>query len=47
MALEHEALIRSGSSGAVIEVHRRLVPGILESVYEKALIFAKTTLEPK
>ena len=46
MALEHEALTER-IIGAAIEVHRRLGPGFLESVYEKALIFAKTTLEPK
>src|SRR5271169_4012700 len=37
MALEHEALTER-FIGAAIEVHRRLGPGFLESVYEKALI---------
>ena len=37
MALEHEALTEP-IIGAAIEVHRRLGPGFLESVYEKALI---------
>lgn len=37
MALEHEALTEQ-IIGAAIEVHRRLGPGYLESVYEKALI---------
>ena len=37
MALEHEALTER-IIGAAIEVHRRLGPGFLESVYEKALI---------
>jgi GxxExxY protein len=37
MALEHEALTEQ-IIGAAIEVHRRLGPGFLESVYEKALI---------
>ena len=41
MALEHEALTER-IIGAAIEVHRRLGPGFLESVYEKALI-----IEPK
>ncbi len=36
MALEHEALTER-IIGAAIEVHRRLGPGFLESVYEKAL----------
>jgi len=49
MALEQEALTER-IIGAAIEVHRRLGPGFLESVYEKALLllnFANTTLEPK
>jgi GxxExxY protein len=37
MALEHEDLTER-IIGAAIEVHRRLGPGFLESVYEKALI---------
>jgi GxxExxY protein len=37
VALEHEALTER-IIGAAIEVHRRLGPGFLESVYEKALI---------
>ena len=37
MALEHEALTER-TIGAAIEVHRRLGPGFLESVYEKDLI---------
>ena len=37
MALEHEALTER-IIGAAIEVHRRLGPGFLESLYEKALI---------
>jgi hypothetical protein len=37
MALEHEALTER-IIGAAIEVHQRLGPGFLESVYEKALI---------
>jgi GxxExxY protein len=37
MALEHEDLT-ARIIGAAIEVHRRLGPGFLESVYEKALI---------
>ena len=37
MALEHEALTER-IIGAAIEVHRRLGPGFLESIYEKALI---------
>ena len=37
MALEHEALTER-IIGAAIEVHKRLGPGFLESVYEKALI---------
>jgi GxxExxY protein len=37
VALEHEALTEQ-IIGAAIEVHRRLGPGFLESVYEKALI---------
>jgi GxxExxY protein len=37
MALEHEALT-DRIIAAAIEVHRRLGPGFLESVYEKALI---------
>jgi GxxExxY protein len=38
MAFEHEALtVRI--IAAAIEVHRRLGPGFLESVFEKALIY--------
>jgi GxxExxY protein len=37
LALEHEALTEQ-IIGAAIEVHRRLGPGFLESIYEKALI---------
>ncbi len=37
MALEHEELTER-IIGAAIEVHRRLGPGFIESVYEKALI---------
>jgi GxxExxY protein len=37
VALEHEALTER-IIGAAIEVHRRLGPGFLESVYEKALM---------
>ncbi len=37
MALEHEQLTEK-IIGAAIEVHRRLGPGFLESIYEKALI---------
>jgi GxxExxY protein len=37
MALEHEALTEQ-IIGAAIEVHRRLGPGFLESIYEKALL---------
>ena len=36
MPLDHEALTER-IIGAAIEVHRRLVAGFLESVYEKAL----------
>jgi GxxExxY protein len=41
MALEHEALTER-FIGAEIEVHRRLGPGFLESVYEKAIIIELT-----
>ncbi len=37
MALEHEEMTEQ-IIGAAIEVHRRLGPGFLESVYEKALM---------
>jgi GxxExxY protein len=41
MALEHEALTER-IIGAAIEVHRRLGPAFLESVYEKAIIIELT-----
>lgn len=37
MSLEHEELTEK-IIGAAIEVHRRLGPGFLESIYEKSLI---------
>ncbi len=37
MSLEHEQLTER-IIGAAIEVHRRLGPGFLESVYEKAML---------
>jgi GxxExxY protein len=37
MSLEHEELTEK-IIGAAIEVHRRLGPGFLESIYEKALV---------
>ena len=40
MALEHEALTER-IIGVAIEVHRRLGPGFLESVTEKALIIER------
>jgi GxxExxY protein len=41
MALEHEELTER-IIGAAIEVHRRLGPGFIESVYEKALVIELT-----
>jgi GxxExxY protein len=37
MALEHEALTEK-IIGAAIDVHRRLGPGFIESIYENALV---------
>ena len=37
MGLEHEELTEEIIGGA-IEVHRRLGPGFIESIYEKALV---------
>ena len=38
-SLEHQALTEQ-IIGAAIDVHRRLGPGFLESIYEKAMVIA-------